>query len=230
METEFGRLVRFWWRQVDYGHGFSWSDLQRLSSWRKIFIAINVWLWILDIQWWWQWTNLPEWLYYFQEKKLEKRTRYSKIGDAEYIDLRKVGREDPQGNTPTGSTAQEIGKSGEEIEELTGVCQNRTSSFPIVSAVELSNNEAVMSALGLLFLIDTYLEKEFNNKEDEQQATESWLDKFTISGGAKSSAVIFSIIRTVTENGLDPLLLRWSWLNRRLCTESLRLLAKHNCF
>jgi hypothetical protein len=30
-----------------------------------------------------------------------------------------------------------------------------------------------MSALGLLFLIDTYLEKEFNNKEDEQQATES---------------------------------------------------------
>ena len=87
-----------------------------------------------------------------------------------------------------------------------------------------------MSALGLLFLIDTYLEKEFNNKEDEQQATESWLDKFTISGGAKSSAVIFSIIRTVTENGLDPLLLRWSWLNRRLCTESLQLLAKHNCF
>lgn len=30
-----------------------------------------------------------------------------------------------------------------------------------------------MSALGLLFLIETYLGKEFSNKEDEQQTTES---------------------------------------------------------
>ena len=39
------------------------------------------------------------------------------------------GKRGPQGDTPTGRTAQKMGKTGKEIEELTGVRQNRASEI-----------------------------------------------------------------------------------------------------
>ena len=67
--------------------------------------------------------------YYFRRKSSEKRAGYGKIGNMEYIDLRKVGREGLKEIRRQEVRLKELGKTGKEIEELPGVRQNRASEI-----------------------------------------------------------------------------------------------------
>ena len=63
----------------------------------------------------------------FEEKARKRRGRCGKIEGMEYIDLRKVGREGLKEIRRQVVRLKELGKTGKEIEELTGVRQNRAS-------------------------------------------------------------------------------------------------------
>ena len=54
---------------------------------------------------------------------------YDKIGGMEYIDLRKVGREGLKEIRRQVVRLKKLGKTGKEIEKLTGVRQNRASEI-----------------------------------------------------------------------------------------------------
>lgn len=60
---------------------------------------------------------------------LGKKEGCDKIGSMEYIDLRKVGRAGLKEIRRQVVRLKELGKTGKEIEELTGVRQNRASEI-----------------------------------------------------------------------------------------------------
>ena len=68
-------------------------------------------------------------MYYFREKSWETSGRYDKITDMKYIDLRKMGREGLREIRRQVVRLKKLGKTGKEIEELTGVRQNRASEI-----------------------------------------------------------------------------------------------------
>ena len=55
--------------------------------------------------------------------------RYDKIEDMEYIELRKVGREDLKEVRGQVSRLKKLRKTGKEVEEITGVRQNCASEI-----------------------------------------------------------------------------------------------------
>ena len=57
------------------------------------------------------------------------RREYGRIGDMEYIDLRKVGGDGLKEIRRQVVRLKKMGKTGKEIEELTGVRQNRASEI-----------------------------------------------------------------------------------------------------
>ena len=65
----------------------------------------------------------------FEKKARKKWARCDRIEDMEYIDLRKVGREGLKEIRRQVVRLKKLGKTGKEIEELTGVRQNRASEI-----------------------------------------------------------------------------------------------------
>ena len=69
--------------------------------------------------------NVLSLCYYLRGKSQEKQRRCGKIGSMEYIDLRKVRRGGLKEIRKQVVRLKKMGKTGKEIEELTGVRQNR---------------------------------------------------------------------------------------------------------
>ncbi len=68
-------------------------------------------------------------IYYVRRKSQESGGRCGKMEGMEYIDLRKAGREGLKEIRRQVVRLRELGKTGKEIEELTGVRQNRASEI-----------------------------------------------------------------------------------------------------
>lgn len=65
----------------------------------------------------------------FEKKDRKSEGGYDRIESMEYIDLRKVGREGLKEIRRQVVRLKKLGKTGKEIEELTGVRQNRASEI-----------------------------------------------------------------------------------------------------
>ena len=67
--------------------------------------------------------------YYFREKRQENGFGCGKMEGMEYMDLREAGREGLKEIRRQVVRLKKLGKTGKEIEELTGVRQNRASEI-----------------------------------------------------------------------------------------------------
>ena len=73
--------------------------------------------------------DIPEGIITFEKKDRKSEGGYDRIESMEYIDLRKVGREGLKEIRRQVVRLKKLGKTGKEIEELTGVRQNRASEI-----------------------------------------------------------------------------------------------------